>query len=220
MCVYSKNNIYIPILYILFFTFGNAIGGPCFGPSGQDEVPPSPPPPRAAAELGSGGAGPTEFANPEDETQPGQLHGVESLDESRKSHMTGGQSVDEHPAPSPMKPVPPPGHLETIFGTPSSQVDGLGCLNARDGGYPNFKRPAGDVDDPELYVAMSVPPEVLSEKAIYMRINRVFKRRQDGTYILDDKWNKAWSDVDGGGRDEIYSMFEKVGYQRDRFDQT
>ena len=134
--------------------------------------------------------------------------------------MTGGQSVDEHPAPSPMKPVPPPGHLETIFGTPSSQVDGLGCLNARDGGYPNFKRPADDVDDPELYVAMSVPPEVLSDKAIYMRINRVFKRRQDGTYILDDKWNKAWNDVDGGGRDEIYSMFEKVGYQRDRFDQT
>ncbi|CAL1141134.1 unnamed protein product [Cladocopium goreaui] len=185
--------------------------------AGQDEVPPSPPPPRAAAELGSGGAGPTEFANPEDETQPGQLHGVESLDESRKSHMMGEQSVDEHAAPSPMQPATPPGHLEKILRTPPSQVDGVGCLNARDDGNPNFKRPAGDVDDPELYVAMSVPPEVLSEKAIYMRINRVFKRRQDGTYILDDKWNKAWSDVDGGGRDEIYSMFEKVGYQRDRF---
>ena len=62
-----------PYFTSYFFTFGNAIGGPCFGPSGQDEVPPSPPPPRAAAELGSGGAGPTEFANPEDETQPGQF---------------------------------------------------------------------------------------------------------------------------------------------------
>ena len=134
--------------------------------------------------------------------------------------MTGEQSVDEHAAPSPMKPVPPPGCLEKVLRTPSSQVDGLGCLNARDDGYPNFKRPAGDVDDPELYVAMSVPPEVLSEKAIYMRINRVFKRRQDGTYILDDKWNNAWNDIAGGGRDEIYSIFEKVGYQRDRFDQT
>ena len=154
MYIVKKIFIY-PYFTPYFFTFGNAIGGPCFGPSGQDEVPPSPPPPRAAAELGSGGAGPTEFANPEDETQPGQLHGVESLDESRKSHMTGGQSVDEHPAPSPMKPVPPPGHLETIFGTPSSQVDGLGCLNARDGGYPNFKRPADDVDLPMMLMTQN-----------------------------------------------------------------
>ena len=78
----------------------------------------------------------------------------------------------------------------------------------------------GDESDDEfseqhLFVE-SVPPEELSTKAIYMRVHRVFKKRKDGTFQLDDRWNKAWADVEGGGRDEVYSIFEKVGYQRDR----
>lgn len=49
-----------------------------------------------------------------------------------------------------------------------------------------------------------------------MRLNRVFKKRKDGNYQLDDYWNKAWADIDGGGRDSVKALFEKVGYQKDR----
>ena len=87
------------------------------------------------------------------------------------------------------------------------------------GGLSNGrKRPAAGMEngfeEGEVMVD-SVPPEVLSSKAIYMRIHRCFKMRKDGTYLLDDKWNQAWADVAGGGRDSVFALFEKVGYERD-----
>ena len=77
------------------------------------------------------------------------------------------------------------------------------------------KRPREDLAEDELQVS-SKPPEVLTEKAIYMRLHRVFKKRKDGTFQLEDSWNSAWTDVHGGGRDQLYSIFEKVGYHTDR----
>ena len=68
----------------------------------------------------------------------------------------------------------------------------------------------------EIFVPVAMPPEALTDRAIYMRLNRVFKKRKDGNYLLDDYWNNAWADIDGGGRDSVKALFEKVGYQKDR----
>ena len=60
-----------------------------------------------------------------------------------------------------------------------------------------------------------MPPPRLSDSAIYSRLNRVFKPKMNGSYQLDERWMNAWKDIKGG-RDELYSMFEKVGYSVDR----
>eukprot|EP00435_Cladocopium_sp_Y103_P070572 s275_g35.t1 len=190
---------------------------------GPAEAPHSPPPPRAAAELGSGNAGPTGLASPEAETQPGVLNecldGTSKMVDGLAGPPTPRQSLGENASSPLLSPATPLGDVDTAPTTCPPKVAAIGGLNGGDFGHahdPKLKRAAPDDADEELYVAVSLPPPVLSEKAVYMRLNRVFKKRQDGTSILDDKWNKAWADVDGGGRDEIYSIFEKVGYERDR----
>ena len=70
------------------------------------------------------------------------------------------------------------------------------------------------------FTTLTSPPEPLSQKAVYARIRRVFQRRADGTFQLDDKWNEAWADTKGDGRRELYAMFEKVGYNPDRVDES
>lgn len=81
---------------------------------------------------------------------------------------------------------------------------------------PGWEEEREEDGEGEYYVPVSEPPPVLSERAIYMRMSRVFKKRKDGTFLLDDRWNNAWTDTSGGGRDSLYAMFEKVGYKRDR----
>ena len=74
---------------------------------------------------------------------------------------------------------------------------------------PERKRPR------DIYETQSLPPPVLSDKAIYCRLSRVFKPKMTGEYMVDEKWVKAWQDVKDG-RSSLYSMFEKVAYSVDR----
>ena len=66
------------------------------------------------------------------------------------------------------------------------------------------------------FEVMSSPPPVLTARAVYNRLRRVFQKRADGSNLLDDRWNEAWNDAKGSGRQELYSMSEKVGYNVDR----
>ncbi|CAK9022282.1 Uncharacterized protein SCF082_LOCUS15721, partial [Durusdinium trenchii] len=54
-----------------------------------------------------------------------------------------------------------------------------------------------------------MPPAPLSDSAVYNRLWRVFRRRKDGKYALDEKWVEAWNDAKGSGRDEVKAIFEK-----------
>ena len=77
--------------------------------------------------------------------------------------------------------------------------------------------PEEDWEDPDLETR-SRPPPVLSKSAIYNRLRRVFVKRANGTMQLDDHWNNLWSDIHGGGREQVMAMFEKIGYDADRVD--
>ena len=77
--------------------------------------------------------------------------------------------------------------------------------------------PEEDWQDRDLETR-SMPPPILSKSAIYNRVRRVFVKRANGTMQLDDHWNNLWSDIHGGGREQVMAMFEKVGYDADRVD--
>ena len=79
------------------------------------------------------------------------------------------------------------------------------------------KRPREDEEDEDsvLYVS-APPPAVRTEKAIYSRSHGIFKRKKDGSFYLGDNWNSMWSGI-RGGRQALYSIFEKVGYNPDWF---
>ena len=64
------------------------------------------------------------------------------------------------------------------------------------------------------YSTASLPPPVLSQSAIEGRLRRIFKPRKDGTFLVDQSWVKQFNEKDN--RDQLYSMFEKVGYNPDR----
>lgn len=68
------------------------------------------------------------------------------------------------------------------------------------------------------YTTLTLPPPVLTEKAIDSRLRRVFKPRADGTYPVDEQWQKAWLDAKGD-RTKVKALFEKVGYDPDRVSQ-
>lgn len=80
-----------------------------------------------------------------------------------------------------------------------------------------FHREYNPGDEDNVFASMSEPPQVLTDHAIYCRLRRIFKKKKDGTFVLDDRWNKAWLDIHGGGRDSLYSMFEKCAYKPDWF---
>ena len=74
-----------------------------------------------------------------------------------------------------------------------------------------------DADVEDQYVTASLPPAVLSDRAIDARLRRVFNKRKDGSMILDDEWNKMWLDkTSGGGREQLLSIFEKCAYVVER----
>ena len=58
------------------------------------------------------------------------------------------------------------------------------------------------------------PPPVLTRNAILCRLRRIFKKRADGTTRLSQSWNDQWADEKG--REEIESLFEKLGYNVER----
>lgn len=98
-----------------------------------------------------------------------------------------------------------PGASSTVPGpTPSVAPSEIGNKRGRDGD-----------DDGELgyFLTLSVPPPQLSHGAIDARLRRVFKKRADGTYQLDDSWNSQWKDQ--SQRKNLFAMFEKLGYDTD-----
>ena len=80
-------------------------------------------------------------------------------------------------------------------------------------GLGGVKRPPDSQE--AYYFTESVPPPVLSKSAIYNRLWRVFQRRKDGSRLVDQRWCDMWADI-GQGRNDVESMFEKVGYNVDR----
>ena len=95
---------------------------------------------------------------------------------------------------------------------PSNPTDFTHELNTRFGGNDNGYDP--------YYTPESMPPAPLSDSAVYNRLWRVFRRRKDGKYALDEKWVEAWNDAKGSGRDEVKAIFEKVGYNPDKVQET
>ena len=179
-------------------------------------------------------------------TQPAILEDGRSIEESgavetpnleniepKISPTDGDQKVGfsppkpvETPEPSPAKDVPEPSASEVPVS--AVKVPESSALPPSDPPVPEQvdnshqvrKRPLGDdAKEHDYYETKSIPPLVLSPMAIYCRMRRVFQKRKDGTMVLGDQWNDMWNDV-SGGRIELQSMFEKVGYNVDRVCQT
>lgn len=110
---------------------------------------------------------------------------------------------------SPSSPPQSPTSLGVMDGENGETEQGIAGSGT---GGSGVKRPR--VDDE--FEVNSTPPPVLTARAVYNRLRRVFQKRADGTSQLDDRWNDAWSDAKGSGRQELYAMFEKVGYNTDR----
>ena len=76
------------------------------------------------------------------------------------------------------------------------------------------KRPFDEGEDE--FLTESKPPPELSKAAICNRLRRVFSLRKAGSRQVDERWVEAWNDINGGGRDDVLQMFEKLAYDRDR----
>lgn len=152
------------------------------------------------------------------ETQPGSPKPDMGNMETQVDQKSDGGNAREGKSPE-VEPVPGKNSNQLGRDTENSNVNTNPGVTISPEHEPTVAKRKHTVDtgDDSLFAAASTPPAELSERAIYMRIHRVFKKRKDGTFILDDEWNKAWLDTDGGGRDSLYAIFEKVGYDRDRF---
>ena len=121
-----------------------------------------------------------------------------------------GDTTCAEPSEPPTPPSP-----EIPFATPSiapTQVpeDAHVQTGADSGKGRGFKRPN---QFEEYYAVASIPPPVLTEKAIDSRLRRIFKPRADGTLLVDESWRQQWADKEG--RIKVLEMFEKVGYNTD-----
>lgn len=124
---------------------------------------------------------------------------------------------EEVPSPStaaPHTPVPPqpscPDCPEEVSEPPADMRD------PRGGECPKRKGDRGDETE-QQFRTQSLPPAVLSDKAIKQRMRRVFTKRKDGSMVLGERWNNMWIDASaGGGREQLLSMFEKCGYTGER----
>ena len=112
--------------------------------------------------------------------------------------------VEPPPSNTPVSPPKPPLQPQP---DQSKGKTGKGIGDGRGG----VKR-AGREDD--TFHVSSIPPPILSEKAIDSRIRRVFKPRADGSTLLDDTWQQQWANKES--RVKLLEMFEKVGYDVDR----
>ena len=142
---------------------------------------------------------------PEVQRQDANLtHVVEPVQTTEPKVPVPAQVVQTSPGPLPEAPplkseTPGPVESENMSMPPPNHV-----LEKKRGRDAN-----------EYFQTLSVPPPRLSDSAIYSRLNRVFKPKMNGSYQLDERWMNAWKDIKGG-RDELYSMFEKVGYSVDK----
>ena len=189
---------------------------PCPGPSLVASSPQALPVPVASA----GGTGDGDLP----ETQPGLPSPVLPPDWREDSQQIPGD-ICETPAPGVPDPTEkPPTPQDENEKPPTPRDENEKPPTPGDESVPATKCVEKDAKkrtrEDDEFAPTSVPPEVLSEKAIYNRIYRVFVKRSDGSYLLDDEWVKSWNDVHGGGRDQLYYIFEKVGYNRDQFDQN
>ena len=147
-------------------------------------------------------------------------------DESMQDPNPKGSELPQAniPSPQPQTPVPEPAPStvpvpvkqepqqdQTTTSSNLQQCAGVGKGGVKRG-------PEEEANDDE-FVTKSRPPEPLSTNAISCRLRRVFNKRKDGSTLLDDRWNTAWKDIHGGGRDQLLAMFEKVGYDPDRVEQ-
>jgi len=60
------------------------------------------------------------------------------------------------------------------------------------------------------------PPAPLTRNAIRLRLRRVLAPRADGTFLVPEK---AVQDFEGDNKDQLYALFEKSGYDKDRVEQ-
>ena len=159
------------------------------------------------------------------ETQPGSPKPNMDMDmETQVDQKSDGGNAQQEKSPE-VEPVPGKNSNQLAGDTENSNVNINPGVTKSPEHQPNVakRKPSPqwdhtvDTGDDSVFASTSAPPAELSERAIYMRLHRVFKKRKDGTFILDDEWNKAWLDTDGGGRESLYAIFEKVGYDRDRF---
>lgn len=209
----------------------------CLHPSPASGASSSPPvaaaEPPQAAETGMGDTLPDTIPGSPElvvSTPPPEPQPVQDVAESQDGDRNLEESKEPVPEDPPMVPSTCEGPTVPTVGLPAvaeptrENPPSVPATAAAAGGTSSgggTKRPGGplDVDDLEIHVN-SVPPQPLSDKAIYMRLKRVFTKQRDGSFILDDRWNQAWSDINGGGRAQLYGMFEKVGYERDWFHET
>lgn len=60
-----------------------------------------------------------------------------------------------------------------------------------------------------------VPGDSLTREAVNKRLQRIFKPRVDGTFLVSEDWVKKWQSK-GSERDQLLVMFEKCDYGPDR----
>ena len=70
-------------------------------------------------------------------------------------------------------------------------------------------------DSEDDWVPKSIPPPILTEKAIDSRLRRIFSPRCNGDFLVSEDFIKMWQDIKGGGRDKIRSLFERSAYSPD-----
>lgn len=119
-----------------------------------------------------------------------------------------GETLDESPV-VPTKPSSTDAHMADQLRSPFQSVPAEHDMKNKRKGNHDWS--------PDQFMTTSIPPPVLSERAIDARLRRVFVKRRDGSMLLDDSWNSMWLDkTPGGGREKLMSIFEKVGYVVER----
>lgn len=149
----------------------------------------------------------------ESESKPSQLDAglrAETMDKGMDS--SDEQAGDTQPPTPTQQQVPKESMLPDSGAQRGKGVGEVTLLPSSNSGKGGFKRTNPEDD---FYTASDPPPE-LSRSAIDGRLRRVFKKRKDGSYVVDQQWVDMFYDTTGTGRDEVLAMFEKVAYERDR----